>query len=115
MTLGSQTVRMTPRVRGKHNSYTDGPEERYTGCSVQPDNSSPVNENGTATEARWKLFAPDGFPTGSPEAVIRVDGLVDPDRPGQLRRLTVFGELQAHPDLDGTTAYVGGVLVDWRA
>jgi len=111
--LGAQTVRFTPRIRGKHNAYTDGPAKVYPGCSVQPDSSADRNEDGTEREARWKLYAPGDFPTALPEGVITVPGIWDPDRPGQLRRLHVVGELQAHVDLDGSVFYVGGSLADW--
>ena len=110
MNLGGQTVRTIRRVRGKHNTYTETPGPVYRGCSVQPDSSGDRNEDGSAVEARWKLYAPAGFPTAY-DGVLTVDGIVDAQ--GKARRLHVFGELQNHVDLDGRVEYVGGVLVDW--
>lgn len=112
--MGGQTVRMINRVRGKHNTYTETPGAVYHGCAVQPDSTGPGdrNEDGTATEARWALFAPPGFPLQY-DGVMTVDGITGDD--GQPRRLHVFGELQTHFDLEGFPVYVSGTLTDWRA
>jgi len=109
MSLGGQTVRTLIRTRGKHNTYTETPGPVFTGCAVQPDSSGDRNEDGTAVEARWRLFAPPGFPERH-DGVVTVDGIADSS--GIPRRLHVFGVLQTYYDLDGRPEYVGGILVD---
>lgn len=107
--LGGQTVRTFTRTRGKHNTYTETPGPVFAGCSVQPDSSGDRNEDGTAVETRWKIFAPPGFPERH-DGVMTVDGLVDSS--GRPRRLHVFGVLQTWTDLDGQPSHVEGILVD---
>ena len=112
--LGGQTVRLIHRTRGKHNTYVETPGGVYPGCAVQPDTTGPGdrNDDGTATEARWALYASPGFPLQH-DGVVHVDGIDNPD--GSPRRLHVLGEAQTHYDLEGVPVYVGATLVDWRA
>jgi len=109
--LGNQTVLLTPRIKVKHGDFVDGAPVPYPGCAVQPAASEERREDGQATESRWKLFAPPGFPERT-TSVVTVDGIVDDA--GRPRRLHVDGELQTHYDDEGTAVYVGGFLTEWR-
>lgn len=111
MNVGTQTVRLIPRLRAKHGDWVDGIPVVYPGCAVQPAASEERREDGQATESRWKLLAPPGFPERT-SSVVLVDGIVDDA--GRPRRLHVDGELQTHVDLDGAAVYVGGILTEWR-
>ena len=109
--LGNQTVWVTPRIKAKHGDFVDGAPVAYPGCAVQPVQSDERREDGQATESRWKLLAPPGFPERT-TSVVTADGIVDDA--GRPRRLHVDGELQTHYDDEGTAVYVGGFLTEWR-
>ncbi|MGX4711650.1 hypothetical protein [Rhodococcus ruber] len=111
MSLGGQTVRLIPRIKLKHGDFVDGVPVPYPGCSVQPVQSEERPEDGQATETRWEIFAPPGFPERT-ENVLTVDGLVDDA--GVPLRLHIDGKLQTYIDLDGVAEYVGGYLTEWR-
>lgn len=109
--LGAQTVYLTPRVKVKHGDYIDGATVPYPGCAVQPVQSAERREDGQATESRWRLFAPPGFPETT-TSVVTADGVLDDQ--GRPRRLHVDGELQTHVDDEGMPVYVGGFLTEWK-
>lgn len=109
--LGEQTVHLTPRTKVRFGEHVDGPTVDYPGCAVQPVQSEERRDDGEASESRWKIIAPVGFPERTTN-VATVDGIVDDA--GRPRRLQVDGELQTHYDDEGFAVYVGGFLTEWR-
>lgn len=104
MTLSyPQTVRIVPRERVAHGDFTEGAPYDYAGVLIQPLGSNEQTRDERALQARWRIFAPVGFPA-RPQDVLEHQGV----------RLHVDGELQTWPDLSGRPHHVEGLLKRWE-
>lgn len=92
-----------PRNSRRATFPDDAPRVVVEGCSVQPGATAEALEGRDTTTVRWTVYAPEGTPVDSTDA-IEYEGV----------RYAVDGQPAVHRSPTGATSHVAILLVDWK-